>query len=157
VTGEESISPMAQGKFQILLIDDSEADAKVFELALREAAPRAKIYWVATAQEGLDYLHKEKRFQDVGPVDLVVCDLNIPGMSGFDFLAEVKQRSAPNFTPLVVYRASSSQRDIQLSYSLGASSYIVKAMTLETVVQQLKTLVHYWLEVVSLPNSLVLD
>lgn len=61
---------MAQGKFQILLIDDSEADAKVFELALREAAPRAKIYWVATAQEGLDYLHKEKRFQDVGPVDL---------------------------------------------------------------------------------------
>jgi DNA-binding NarL/FixJ family response regulator len=82
--------------------------------------------------------------------------LNIPGMSGFDFLAEVKQRSAPNFTPLVVYSASSSQRDIQLSYSLGASSYIVKAMTLETVVQQLKTLVHYWLEVVSLPNSLVL-
>src|SRR5271169_4986097 len=96
---EDLCPPMSPGKFQILLVDDSESDAKLFELALREAAPRVKLYWVASAKEGLEYLHQENRFQGVGPVSLIVCDLNMPDMNGFEFLTKLKKDSALKALP----------------------------------------------------------
>ncbi|HTW64756.1 MAG TPA: response regulator [Bryobacteraceae bacterium] len=148
---------MSPSKFQILLIEDTESDAHLFETALREAAPRVKLYWVASAAEGIEYLRQENRFHDVGPISLIVCDLNMPGTDGYGFLEKVKQDPSLNRIPLVVYSSSSSLRDIQACYALGANSYIVKPMTIERMVQQLKALVHYWLEIVSLPGTLVLD
>jgi len=142
---------MTPSKFQILLVEDSEADARLFEDALHKAAPRVKLYWVATAEEGLEYLRQEKRFEGAGPVNLIVSDLNLSGMDGTEFLAAVKRDAALKSTPLVVYSGSSSARDINLCYALRANSYLVKPMTLDTMVDHIKVLVHYWLEVVSLP------
>jgi len=153
----ETISAISPSKFQILLIDDNEADAKLFELALREAAPRVKLYWVSSAAEGVEYLQQENRFRDVGPVDLVLCDLNMPAMTGFEFVAKVKGDSALKITPLVVYSGSASRMDIRRCYLLGANSYISKPMTMGMMVQQLKALVHYWLEIASLPGPALLD
>jgi CheY-like chemotaxis protein len=145
------------GKFQILLVDDNEADAKLFELALREAAPRVKLYWVGTATEGIEYLQQQNRFRSAGPVDLVMCDLNMPAMTGFEFVAKVKSDSALKITPLVIYSGSASIVDIRRCYLLGANSYISKPMTMGMMVQQLKALVHYWLEIASLPGPAMLD
>jgi two-component system, chemotaxis family, response regulator Rcp1 len=153
----ETISAISPSKFQILLIDDNEADAKLFELALREAAPRVKLYWVATAAEGIEYLQQQNRFGDVGAVDLVLCDLNMPAMTGFEFVAKVKEDSALRITPLVVYSGSASPMDIRRCYLMGANSYISKPMTMGTMVQQLQALVHYWLEIASLPGPAMLD
>jgi CheY-like chemotaxis protein len=138
----------------ILLIEDSESEAKVFELGMREAAPLVKVYWVATAEEGIEYLHQQGQFHDVSPVDLIVCDLNMPRVSGFEFIAKVRQQSGggTRLTPIVAYSGSSLSRDVHQAYAYGASSYVVKAMTLETVVRQLRAMVHYWLEVVTLPS-----
>jgi CheY-like chemotaxis protein len=148
---------MSPSKFQILLIDDSEADAKLFEDALKQAAPRVKLYWVASAKEGLEYLHQENRFENLGSVSLIICDLNLTGMSGFEFIAQAKGDRASASTPLVVYSGSTSHQDIYRCYALGANSYIVKPMTTEMMVQQLKAIVHYWLEVVKLPDVGMMD
>jgi len=148
---------MSPSKFQILLIDDSEADAKLFENALKEAAPRVKLYWVATAKEGIEYLRQENRFQDVGPVSLMVCDLNLPAMTGFEFIAQAKADQATRTIPLVVYSGSAAHEDVFRAYALGANSYMVKAMTMDAIIQQLQVLVHYWLETVELPDSRLLD
>jgi two-component system response regulator len=143
---------MSQSNFHILLIDDSEADARIFEKALQEAAPRAKLYWVATGHEAIEYLHQQNRFQNVGPVSLVVSDLNMPGMSGFDLLAQVKKSLALKFIPFVIYSASSSPKDIADCYSLGANSYLKKPLTLDSTLEQVKALVYYWLDLVKLPE-----
>ena len=153
----DTISALSPSKFHILLIDDNDADAKLFELALREAAPRVKLFWVSTAAEGVEYLQQQNRFRDVGPVDLVLCDLNMPAMTGFDFVAKVKSDSALKITPLVVYSGSASPLDIRRCYLMGANSYISKPMTMGMMVQQLKALVHYWLEIASLPGPAILD
>lgn len=148
---------MPPSMFDILLIDDSEAEAKLFETALRQAAPRVNLYWVATGKEGFEYLRREYRFRDVGPTSLIVCDLNLPGMTGFEFLAQMKGDRRTASTPLVVYSGSAAQEDVVRAYALGANSYIVKAMTMESIVQQLKALVHYWLETVKLPQPGLID
>ena len=83
---------------------------------------------------------------DMGPVSVVICDLNMPGASGFDFISQVKKDPALMTTPLIVYSAFESPRDIYRAYSLGANSYLRKAMTLETMKRQLTSLVNYWFE-----------
>ena len=148
---------MSPSRFQILLVEDAESDARLFETALRDAAPRVKLYWVASAEEGMEYLRRENRFQHVGPVDLIVSDLNMPGLDGYQLLEKVKRDVSLKKTPFVVYSGSSAPRDIQLCYTLGANSYLVKPMTVESMVQQLKALVHYWLEVVALPGIFMID
>ena len=145
------------GRFQILLIDDNEADAKLFEHALREAAPRVRVYWLASGDEALEYLEKRGRFERVGSVSIVVSDLNMPGLNGYELLSRIKKSSTLKSVPFIVYSGSASARDITLCYSLGANSYIVKPMTMDGMVEQLKSMVHYWLETVRLADQSVPD
>ena len=81
------------GDFQILLIDDLPSDAKLFEHALQQIETRAKLYWVSTAEEGLEYLKREGRFAGAGRVRLVVSDLSMPGIDGFELLAAGAEKS----------------------------------------------------------------
>lgn len=144
-------------EFQILLIDDHPSDAKLFELALERTETRAKLYWVATAQEGLDYLKREGRFADAGPVRLVVSDLSMPGMDGFEFLAQARRNPALAATPIVMMSSSRSPRDVLRCYRLGANSFIAKPMSLDTFVSAIGTLVRYWLDIVELPDPAMVD
>lgn len=145
------------GNFNILLIEDSEAEAKLFESALQQVAPRVKLYWVATAKEGLEYLRRQGRFQETGPVSIVICDLNMPGMSGFDFAGQVKRDPALMPVPLIVYSGSQAPEDIYRAYSLGVNSYLTKPMTLETMLRQVELLVRYWLDSVKLTTNWYFD
>jgi len=145
------------GEFQILLIDDNPADAKLFETALTEAGTRAKLYWVATAEEGIEYLRGEGRFAGAGPVGFVVCDLSLPGKSGLEFLVHVKKDPVLGPTPVVMYSSSRSPHDIRRCYELGANSYIVKPMSLQTIISTIGAMVRYWLDIVALPDPRALD
>src|SRR4051812_79942 len=121
-------------EFQILLVDDNAADAKLFEEALRQAGTRVKLYWVATVEEAFEYLHGKGRFEGFGPVSLVVSDLSLPATDGFQFLSKLKKDPAVCAIPVVIFSSSRSPQDVQRSYQLGANSYVVKPMTLETLV-----------------------
>jgi CheY-like chemotaxis protein len=145
------------GEFQILLIDDHPSDAKLFEHALRQTETRAKLYWVGTAEEGLEYLKQEGRFAGAGRVRLVVSDLSMPGMDGFEFLAEIRKNPALAVTPVVIMSSSRSPRDVLRCYRLGANSFITKPMSLETFVTTIGMLVRYWLDIVELPNPSMVD
>jgi CheY-like chemotaxis protein len=145
------------GDFQILLIDDLPSDAKLFEHALQQIETRAKLYWVSTAEEGLEYLKREGRFASAGQVRLVVSDLSMPGIDGFELLAQVRKNPALAATPVVIMSSSRSPRDVLRCYRLGANSYITKPMSLESFVATIGALVRYWLDIVQLPDGEVLD
>jgi len=146
-----------QSEFQILLIDDHLADAKLFQHALEQAETRAKLYWVATAGEGLEYLKQEGRFAGASRVRLVVSDLSMPGLDGFEFLAQARKNPALSTIPIVIMSSSRSPRDVLRCYRLGANSFITKPMSLETFVATVGTLVRYWLDIVELPDPGMVD
>lgn len=148
---------MMPGEFQLLLIDDNEADAKLFETALREAGTRVKLYWVATAEEGFEYLRGEGRFAGLGPVSFIVCDLSLPAMDGFQFLSQAKKDPAFSAVPIVMFSSSRSPQDVGRCYQLGANSYIVKPMSLETMISTIGAMARYWLDIVVLPEPRFLD
>jgi two-component system, chemotaxis family, response regulator Rcp1 len=145
------------GEFQILLIDDSASDAKLFERALQQSGTRVRVYWVASAQEGLEYLRQAGRFAGAGPVRLVVSDLSMVGISGFEFLSRAREDPALSAIPIVIMSSSRSPRDILRCYELGANSYITKPMSLETFATTVGAMVRYWLDIVELPDLRMMD
>jgi CheY-like chemotaxis protein len=145
------------GDVQILLIDDRASDAKLFEHALEQAETRVKVYWVATAEEGLEYLKREGRFAGAGRVRLVVSDLSMPGVDGFEFLSQVRKNPALAAIPIVILSSSQAPRDVFRCYQLGANSYITKPMSLQTFVETIGTLVRYWLDIAELPDPRLMD
>jgi CheY-like chemotaxis protein len=145
------------GAFEILLVDDHSSDAKLFEHAMEQAATRAKLYWVATAEEGLEFLRQEGRFTGVPRPKLVVSDLNMPGMDGFEFLSSVRQNPALEAVPIVIFSSSRAPHDVLRCYRLGANSFIAKPMSLEEFVAAIGMLVRYWLDIVELPEPALVD
>lgn len=145
------------GEVQILLIDDRASDAKLFEHALEQAGTRVKLYWVATAEEGLAYLKQEGRFAGAGRVRLVVSDLSMPGMDGFEFLAQVRKNPVLAAIPVVILSSSQSPQDVFRCYRLGANSYLTKPMSLQTFVETIGMLVRYWLDIAELPDPRLVD
>jgi two-component system, chemotaxis family, response regulator Rcp1 len=144
-------------EFEVLLIDDHASDAKLFEHALHQTETRARLYWVASAQEGLDYLKREGRFTGMGRVKLVISDLSMPGMDGFEFLTEARKNPGLATVPIVIFSSSRAPQDVFRCYRLGANSYITKPMALETFVDTIRTLVRYWLDIVELPDPRLMD
>jgi two-component system, chemotaxis family, response regulator Rcp1 len=145
------------GNFQILLIDDHPSDAKLFEHAMAQSETRAKVYWVATAEEGLEFLKREGRFGGASRPKLVVADLNMPAMDGFAFLQEARGNPAISSIPIVIFSSSRAPKDVLRAYRLGANSFITKPMSLEAFVATIGTLVRYWLDIAQSPDLDILD
>lgn len=117
----------------------------------------AELHWVASADEGLEFLRRQGCFADARPVHLVVTDLSMPGMSGFEFLAEVRQNPEWAAIPVVIFSSSRAPREVRRCYQMGANSYIAKPMSLETLVAAVETLTRYWLDIVELPDPRSID
>lgn len=145
---------MKRQRFNILLVEDSLTEAKLFETILREVAPRASMYWVQTAQEAVEALHGSERFRDVAGFDIALLDLNLPGIDGFSLLEQLKgQRLQHGFTPLIVFSNSRNPKDINRAYELGANSYVTKPATLDANHEAIRLMARYWLEVCALPDG----
>lgn len=138
-------------RYQILLVDDNPSDSHLFQTALQEASSRVKLYWVASGEEALEYVEQQGRFQGVGEVDIIVLDLSLPGMDGFEVLRRLRKSDSGRHKPVVVMSGSKAVRDINHAYALGANSYIVKSMSFESYAESVSLLVRYWLDTVQLP------
>jgi chemotaxis family two-component system response regulator Rcp1 len=139
-------------QFHILLVDDSEADAKIFEAALKQASPRVNLYWVATGKEAIDFLHQRGRFENIGSIRIVVLDLNLPQRDGFEILAEIKRDPETSSKPVVIFSSSDDGNEVSRAYSLDANVYFSKPMTLESYIEKLRVIAQHWLDLAELPK-----
>ena len=137
-------------RFNILLVEDSAADARLFEMALREVAPRVSLYWVATSAEAIEALRRQDRFRDVLGIDVVIVDLNMPRTNGFETLELIKNDPGLKLKPVLVMSSSGDPEDIRRSYLLGANTYFVKPLTLEGLHHLVRCVARYWLEMAAL-------
>jgi DNA-binding NarL/FixJ family response regulator len=104
----------------------------------------------------LDYLHR--RGQYCNPASsprpgLILLDLNMPRKDGREALREIKANPNLRTIRIVVLTTSKAEEDIYRSYDLSAASYIPKPVTFAALVEIIKTLGKYWLEIVTLPGD----
>lgn len=122
---------------RILHVEDSEEDLILFGRACEAAALPAVFRSVEDGQEAVLYLKGEGEFRDRKEhpfPDLIVLDLNLPGMGGFDFLKWLKNESGMS-VPVLVFTVSGSPEDKAKALAAGAAGYFIKPKDFETFVR----------------------
>ena len=139
----------------ILIADDDEDDRDMIRDALKESRLLNNLYCVNDGEELMDYLHHRGKFEDQikNPLPgLILLDLNMPRMDGREALREIKTDPRLRQIPVVVLTTSQAEEDIFRTYELGFNSFITKPVSFESLVKVMKTLGHYWFEIVELPD-----
>ena len=110
-----------------MLVEDNILDSDFTQRVLRVNNLDRDLVLAADGQEAMDSLErqaKEKRLPD-----LILLDINLPDISGIDLLTRIKGDSRLKRIPVVILTGSNEDQDIQKSYDLGASSYLVKPIS----------------------------
>jgi CheY-like chemotaxis protein len=138
----------------ILMAEDDIEDQMLVREAFIEARLANDLAIVSDGEQLLDYLHKRGEYTECTRPHIILLDLNMPRKNGREALAEIKSDPLLKPIPIVVLTSSSADEDIVASYDLGVSSYILKPVTFENLVDLVKELGHYWLEIVELPPDI---
>jgi two-component system, chemotaxis family, response regulator Rcp1 len=139
---------LPRSEFHILLIEDSRADAKIIERALREGAVSHRLTVIPDGKHALDYLFRlrdDAAATDREP-DLILLDLNLPGMDGCQVLTRIKSDPFLRMIPVVVLTTSDREEDIFQTYQAGANTYISKPHEYPRYRELVATLEHYWVD-----------
>src|SRR5258706_8970894 len=132
----------------ILHVEDDSNDVLLFDHACRKAGIDSNIQVVTDGQEALAYLQGTDKFENRAdhPVPtLVVLDIKLPRVSGFDLLSWMRSEKHLRRLPVIVLTSSNQPADIKRAYDLGANSYLVKPVALDALVALAKGIEGYWL------------
>lgn len=122
----------------ILHVEDDENDAILFRRACERAGLPAQIHRVEAADEARAYLLGEGNFVDRARHPLphiIVLDLKMPRMDGFEFLKWLRQNKSFASLPVLVFTASISREDKSRAIAEGASSFFIKPASFEALVK----------------------
>jgi CheY-like chemotaxis protein len=151
------VEPAIGGEVPIILMaDDDEDDQMLVADALRQAEILNPLRFVRHGEELMSYLHRREGFASLSLAarpGLLLLDLNMPRKGGREALREIKADPGLRSIPVVVFTTSDMQDDVDLSYALGANSFISKPLTFDGLVKSLKILGHYWFQVAKLPRG----
>ena len=140
----------------ILLVEDNPADIKITQRALKESGAPVELLVVRDGQEAVDYLLRQGRHADDDgwrSPDLILLDLNLPGMTGREVLERIRHTPALRTVPVIVLTTSRRQEDVHDMYASGANTYIEKPQDFGRFVEVLRTIERYWLDTALLPPS----
>jgi chemotaxis family two-component system response regulator Rcp1 len=136
----EELAPLV-----ILLVEDDLADQKLIKLSLKNQKLANEVHTVQTGEEGMDFLYYRGKYNSGTPQpDLILLDLNMPGMGGKEFLRRIKEDETLRHIPVIILTTSEAEKDIIDSYKLQASGYVHKPVTLEEFKEAMQKIKEYW-------------
>jgi CheY-like chemotaxis protein len=138
----------------ILLVEDDPADQKLIKTSLKSQRIANDLHIVSTAQEGFDFLYSRGHYSGgTASPDLILLDLNMPGMGGKEFLKQIKAAESLKRIPVVILTTSSSETDIADGYQLQAAGYVHKPVSLDEFRQVMGEIEDYWFILCKLPSK----
>ncbi|WP_143959879.1 response regulator [Litoribacter populi] len=133
----------------ILLIEDNKDDADLIKRALKKSQPGIQILHFDDGEQALDILFKKNGFSkshDKLHLKLIIVDLKMPKIDGFEVLKAVKNNTTTQTIPVAVLTSSNQMQDIQACYEMGVNSYIVKPVDFEEFTKTIQEMASYWLD-----------
>lgn len=137
---------MTKKRFDILIVEDNPADVYLIRECLSDRGIIPHLHIVGDGDEALRFLEKKGDFAEKPKPKLVILDLNLPKISGFQVLEFIKKDSRFKSIPVIILSTSSSIRDISQSYSLKANCYVVKPKDLEDFSRVVSSIEDFWIE-----------
>ncbi len=133
-------------QIQILLVEDSKADAEMTMRTLKRRGIANNIEWVRDGVEALDYLYCTGAYagRTNGDPKLVLMDLQMPRMNGLQVLERMKSDPDTRTIPVVMMTSSREEGDLLASYTRGVNSFIVKPVDFSEFAETVAQVGMYW-------------
>jgi CheY-like chemotaxis protein len=140
----------------ILLVEDQDNDVVLIRKAFEKWQILNPLFVVRTGEEAMAYLAGDGKYRSRAEYplpDLMLLDIKMPGLDGFEVLRWV--RAQTGFSSLLIVMLTSSDRvyDVNEAYKLGANSFLVKPLDFENYIQTCHVLKQYWLNMNKRPEA----
>jgi len=140
----------------ILLVEDREDDILLIRRAFGKASLTNPLQVVRSGEEAIAYLSGEGKYSNRAEYPLpvvVLLDLKMPGMDGFEVLQWIRQEEGIRGLPVLVLTSSNEMRDVNRAYQLGANSFFVKELDFQQSVEFADLLRRYWIHTTLKPET----
>jgi len=129
----------------ILLVEDNPDDVELALLALQANGMKNETVVARDGQEALDYMQRVSLGSCEARPEVILLDLKLPRLDGFEVLKRVRANPATRFLPIVILSSSREERDLITCYELGANSYIQKSLDFSVFSESVRQIGQYWL------------
>lgn len=123
----------------ILLVDDDKIERLKFQKACKEINSNNIIFEAINGEAALSLLDQENF-----SFDLIISDINMPRMNGFEFLSALKANLKSKYIPVVIMSTSENKEDLDKCYKLGISGYFSKPLKYSEYLKKVTSLLQYW-------------
>jgi len=147
---------MASGRaypVQILLVEDNPGDIRLIREAMLEGRFYNPPLVAKTGEEALAILRNRDSVSGNQQVDLILLDLNLPGLNGIEVLREIKTDPETSRIPVVILTSSQAEEDVVQAYDQYANCYITKPVDMDGFLEIVQSIEQFWISVVKLPGK----
>jgi len=137
----------------ILLVEDNPGDVRLTREALNEGHLSNNLFVASDGVEAIEFLTKTGNFKNAVTPDLVLLDLNLPKVNGFEVLEKIKNDEHLKSIPVIILTTSMSDHDIIASYSMHANCYVPKPVEYDSFKKVVKCIEDFWFSIVKLPSA----
>ncbi|MFH1102039.1 MAG: response regulator [Methanobacteriota archaeon] len=137
----------------ILLVEDNPDNVMITRMAFEKGNIKNTLYVARDGDDALRFLFKEGEYVNVPTPGLILLDLNLPKVSGYEVLRKIKMDERLKRIPVIILTVSTNDSDIRKTYELGANSYIAKPAEFKDFVNVVSSLTDYWLRISRIPGG----
>jgi two-component system response regulator len=138
---------------RILLIEDNPADAHMLQTSLVKTGMPVEINRLEDGEKAIEYFAlSDKRTLATLGCDIVLLDLNLPRVGGYEVLEYIRSRNELKSLPVIIMSGSRDPEEIDRCYEAGANSYICKPTNLDEILSTAASFLAYWSHCVKLPS-----
>jgi CheY-like chemotaxis protein len=138
---------------EILLVEDTEYDARRTMNALKTGKVRNRVSWVEDGVEAMEYLRRQGAHAEAPRPDLILLDWYMPRMHGEEVLEQIKKDSDLKRIPVVIMTSSDQEADVLKAYNLHANCYVTKPVNVDQFIDKVRSIETFWLSIVKLPAA----
>ncbi len=133
---------------KIMLVEDNPGDRELTRMGMARLKFANELVMAEDGEEALEMLEDP----DISRPDLILLDLNMPGMDGMEFLTRIKAHAVHKTIPVIVLTSSGAPDDIDGAYRRHCAGYIRKPGDMEGLAKIVDAIDGYWFAIVELPR-----
>ena len=136
---------------EILLVEDNPADIRLAREALKDWKLNNTLHVVMDGESALGYLRRQGEFADASRPDMILLDINLPGIDGTEVLAEMHRDPDLRTIPVAVLTASKTDTELVKRFGLPTKCYLVKPLEIEAYLSAVRCFEEFSITIVGRP------
>jgi two-component system, chemotaxis family, response regulator Rcp1 len=137
----------------LLIVDDDPVQINLFRHFLEEVGCKHRCHAIANGTEALQFLRKRGPYRNAPRPELIVLDINMPGMNGCEVLTQIKRDPDLCSIPVIMFSAGVREEDLRRCYTAGANAYVQKPSDYEATLKVVEQIDRFWFHIAILPRA----